>query len=125
MIVRDQMVAGSPTPGGNVPSWDLSLNYVPISYPSLVPAVIAMQPGQQELWRVANASADTILDLQVLYDGVAQPLQVVALDGVPTGSQDGTRVGKLVTRTDILLAPAARAEFIVTGPSATVNHAVF
>jgi len=25
MIVRDQMVAGSPTPGGNVPSWDLSL----------------------------------------------------------------------------------------------------
>jgi FtsP/CotA-like multicopper oxidase with cupredoxin domain len=122
LIVRDQKVAGNPSPGGAVPSWDLS---VPISYPSLVPAVIAMQWGPQEFWRVANASADTILDLQVLYDGVAQPLQVVALDGVPTGSQDGTRVGKLVTRTDILLAPAARAEFIVTGPSATVNRAIF
>ena len=74
---------------------------------------------------MVNASADTILDLQLQYDAVLQPLQVVALDGVPTGSQDGTRQGKLVTQTDILVAPAARAEFIVTGPSATVNQATF
>jgi FtsP/CotA-like multicopper oxidase with cupredoxin domain len=125
LIVRDQNVAGSPAPGGNIPSWDVTLNYVPIAYPGMVPAVINMKPGQKELWRVANAAADTILDLQVQYDGVVQPLQIVALDGVPTGSQDGTRRGKLVTLTDILLAPAARAEFIVTGPSATVKAASF
>jgi len=118
-------VPNSPTPGGSVPSWDVSLNYVPILYPSFTPAVIDMKFGQKEFWRVANASADTILDLQVKYDGVAQPLQVVALDGVPTGSQDGTRRGKLVTQTDILLAPAARAEFIVTGPSKAVRNATF
>src|SRR5271170_178515 len=125
LLIRDQTVPNSPTPGGSVPSWDVSLNYVPILYPSFTPAVIDMKFGQKEFWRVANASADTILDLQVKYDGVAQPLQVVALDGVPTGSQDGTRRGKLVTQTDILLAPAARAEFIVTGPSKAVRNATF
>jgi FtsP/CotA-like multicopper oxidase with cupredoxin domain len=125
LIIRDQTIPGGPTPGGTVPSWDVSLNYVPILYPNFTPAVIQMKPGQQEFWRVVNAAADTIIDLQLQYDSVAQPLQVVALDGVPTGSQDGTRQGKLVTQTDILLAPAARAEFIVTGPSAAVKAATF
>jgi FtsP/CotA-like multicopper oxidase with cupredoxin domain len=73
---------------------------------------------------VLNASADTIIDLQLQYDGSPQPLQVVALDGVPTGSQDGTSRGKSIAETDILLAPAARAEFIVTGPSPSVKSAV-
>jgi FtsP/CotA-like multicopper oxidase with cupredoxin domain len=77
-----------------------------------------MKPLEKQLWRVLNASADTIIDLQLQYEGTPQPLRVVALDGVPTGSQDGTSTGKSVTQTDILLAPAARAEFIVTGPAA-------
>ena len=125
LLIRDQTVAGTRTPGGAVPSWDVTLNYVPIAYPAETPAIIQMKPGQPEFWRVANASADTILDLQVAYDGVPQPLRVVGLDGVPTGSQDGTGRGKLVTRTDILLAPAARAEFIVAAPSASVKNASF
>lgn len=125
LMIRDQTVPNSPTPGGSVPSWDVSLNYVPILYTSFTPAVIEMKPGRKEFWRVANASADTILDLQLLYDGVTQPLQVVALDGVPTGSQDGTRRGKLITENDILLPPAARAEFIVAAPSARVQQAIF
>jgi FtsP/CotA-like multicopper oxidase with cupredoxin domain len=125
LLIRDQTVPGAPTPGGNVPSWDVSLNYVPILYPNLTPAVIETRPGQREFWRVANASADTIIDLQLQYDGAIQPLQVVALDGVPTGSQDGTMRGHLVTQTDIFLAPAARAEFIVTGPSSKVKNATF
>lgn len=125
LVVRDQTIPDGPSPGGTVPSWDVSLNYVPILYPSFTPAVVYVKPGQREFWRVANASADTILDLQMQYGGVPQPLQVVALDGVPTGSQDGTRRGKFVIQTDILLAPAARAEFIVRGPSASVKQAVF
>jgi hypothetical protein len=92
---RNQNVAGNPTPGGAIPSWDVTLNYVPIAYPAETPAIIQMKPGEREFWRVANASADTILDLQVVYVGVAQPLHVVAFDGVPTGSQDGTRRGKM------------------------------
>ena len=130
LVVRDQPVAGAPAPGGIIPSWDVSLNYVPIPYvttpqPGFVPGVIRMQTGSREFWRVANSSADTILDLQLVYDGVPQPLTIVGLDGVPVGSQDGTTPGQTLTQTDILLAPAARAEFIVTAPSATVKNAVF
>ena len=129
LIFRDQTVAGNPDPGGTVPAWDLSLNYVPISYvaspqPGFIPSVIKIKQGQKEFWRVANASADTILDLQLVYDGRAQPLTIVGLDGVPVGSQDGTTQGRTLTQTDVLIPPAGRAEFIVTGPSTTVHNAI-
>jgi FtsP/CotA-like multicopper oxidase with cupredoxin domain len=123
MIIRDNPVPGNPTPGGSIPSWDISLNYIPVSYPNFTPVVVPMKPLEKQFWRVVNASADTILDIQLQYDGKPQPLQVIALDGVPTGSQDGTGTGKTVTETDIFLAPAARAEFIVTGPALTVRNA--
>jgi FtsP/CotA-like multicopper oxidase with cupredoxin domain len=125
LLIRDQTVPNGPPPGGKVPSWDLSLNYVPISYPQNTPAVIEMKPGGKEFWRVVNASADTLLDLQLLYDGVVQPLEVVSLDGVPLSSQNGTRQGKLAKMTHIELATAARAEFIVTGPGSGVKEAIF
>jgi FtsP/CotA-like multicopper oxidase with cupredoxin domain len=123
LIIRDNLVPGNPTPGGSIPSWDISLNYVPIPSPAFTPAVIEMKPSEKQLWRVLNASADTIIDLQLQYDGTPVPLEVVALDGVPTGSQDGTSRGKSLIETDILLAPAARAEFIVTGPDSTIHNA--
>jgi hypothetical protein len=90
LVIRDQNVAGNPAPGGAVPSWDLSVNFVPIAYPQEVPSIIRMRSGQNELWRVVNASADTQLDLQILYDGNPQTLQIVGLDGVPVHSQDST-----------------------------------
>ncbi|MGA2409475.1 MAG: multicopper oxidase domain-containing protein [Candidatus Binataceae bacterium] len=124
LLVRDHLVPGNPTPGGDVPSWDISLNYIPVPYPDYPPAIIPMKAGAKQLWRLVNACADTILDIQLQYDGVAQPLKIVALDGVPTGSQDGTRHGKIVTKTDILLPPAARAEFIVTAPKKGVQSAI-
>jgi FtsP/CotA-like multicopper oxidase with cupredoxin domain len=125
LLIRDQTIPNGPAPGGKVPSWDLSLNYVPISYPQDTPAVIEMKPGGEEFWRVVNASADTFIDLRLLYDGAAQPLQTVALDGVPISSHDGKREGRLVTRKDIKLAPAGRAEFIVTAPGTGVKEAIF
>jgi FtsP/CotA-like multicopper oxidase with cupredoxin domain len=57
LLVRDQNVAGNPAPGGDVPSWDLSLNYVPISFPTLTPAKIEMRRGERQLWRVGNLGA--------------------------------------------------------------------
>ncbi|HEY8032264.1 MAG TPA: multicopper oxidase domain-containing protein [Methylocella sp.] len=125
LVVRDQLVEAPLNAQVTPPSWDLTLNYVPISYPQLIPAVIEVLPGRKEFWRVANTSADTIVDLQLTYNEVVQPVEVVALDGVATGSQDGKRRGILVTKTDILLPPAARAEFIVTTPPASVSSAVF
>jgi FtsP/CotA-like multicopper oxidase with cupredoxin domain len=127
LIFRDQPLAyppnGVPVPTP-APFWDVSLNYVPISYPKYVPSIIKMQPGAQEFWRVVNASADTVADLQLLYDGKPQKLQIVALDGVPTGSQDGKHQGTIITQKDILIPTAGRAEFIVTGPSSSVKQAV-
>jgi FtsP/CotA-like multicopper oxidase with cupredoxin domain len=125
LIVRDQNVPGSPDPGGpnNVPTWDVSVNYIPVAYPKYTPAVVVMRSGQQEFWRVANSAADTILELQLQYDGKPQTMQVVALDGVPTGSQDGLANGKLVPKGSIRIPPASRAEFIVTAPGPGVKSA--
>jgi FtsP/CotA-like multicopper oxidase with cupredoxin domain len=107
-----------------VPNWDVSVNYVTVPFPDYQPAIIKMHSGTQEFWRVANAAANTIMDLRVKYDGVEQPLQVVGFDGVPAGSQDGTRQGTIVTKTGLLLPPASRVEFIVTPPSAGVKSAI-
>jgi FtsP/CotA-like multicopper oxidase with cupredoxin domain len=123
LVVRDTTLAA--TGGAGTPAKDLSLNYVAIDSPSETPAVIQMQPSQQQFWRVLNASADTPIDVQLVYDGVAQSLTVIGLDGVPTGSQDGGGQGTPVTETDILIPPAGRAEFVMTGPSASVSNANF
>jgi FtsP/CotA-like multicopper oxidase with cupredoxin domain len=124
LIIRDNPVPGNPTPGGDVPSWDVSVNYTPVSYPNFTPAILRMRPEEQQLWRVLNSGADTILDLVLAYDGVSQPLEIVGLDGVPTGSQDGLFRGRSVERKHVLIPPAGRAEFIVTAPSSAVERAV-
>ncbi|MGC2492895.1 multicopper oxidase family protein [Candidatus Binatus sp.] len=126
-VIRDQNVAGLPPPGGpnDVPSWDVTLNYVPIPYPSYTPAIVNIKPGEKQLWRVVNACGDTQLDLQLQYDGKPQTVELVGIDGVPTGSQDGTRTGKLLKMTDVFIPNAGRAEFIVTGPSKSVKNATF
>ena len=125
LVLRDQTVAGNPDPGGDIPAWDLTLNNIPIAYPALTPTVIRMQSGEKQLWRVTNSSADSLVDLQVLFDGAPQTLQIAAIDGVPTGSQDGSRQGTLVPANHILIPTAGRAEFIVPAPAAWVKKAVF
>ena len=129
LIVRDQNVPGNPEEGGNIPAWDVTLNYVPITSPTdpnsnnFVPAVLQMRPGDQEFWRVSNSAADTILDLQYVFDGQPQVMLVVAIDGVAVNSQDGTQPGDLIPVTHFVLPPASRVEFIVIGPSASVGLA--
>jgi len=123
LVVRDQEVANAPEPGGSVPTNDITLNHIPIAYPQLTPAIIQIPSGERQFWRVSNSSASEILDLQVRYDGTPQPLQIVALDGVPTGSQDGTRQGTPLHAKHVLIPTAGRAEFIVQGPTASVGTA--
>ena len=113
-VLRDQLLPASAANEENVPAWDLSINYVPVPYPSYTPAVIQTNPGQKELWRVANTGADTIIDLQYLVNGTPQPVQVVAIDGFPIAA--GSSGLKSENETSILLAPGARAEFVVTTP---------
>ena len=54
-----------------------------------------MENGETQFWRVTNSTADTILDLQVMYDGVPQTMQIVGIDAVPVNSQDGTQPGQV------------------------------
>ncbi len=56
LVLRDQALSydGSATTGVRpipVPFWDLSVNYVPIVYPSERPAIIKMHAGEKEFWR--------------------------------------------------------------------------
>jgi FtsP/CotA-like multicopper oxidase with cupredoxin domain len=140
ILIRDQpQVQGlSEGPGNcdvNVPFQDISVNYVPIDsnatfdssnhFKSITftPAVLNMVAGETQFWRVANSTADTILDLQVLYDGVPQTLQIVGIDSVPVNSQDGTQPGQLIPVTRFRLPVASRVEFLVPAPGPLVKRA--
>jgi FtsP/CotA-like multicopper oxidase with cupredoxin domain len=138
LIIRDQATTqglqeGAGGDANGIPAVDLTVNNITINtttntaanppVTSYTPAVIQMAPGDQELWRVSNSSSDSILDLQLLFNGVAQTIQIVGIDGVPVNSQDGTQPGQLIAATHFLLPPAARVEFLVRAPAPTVNVA--
>jgi FtsP/CotA-like multicopper oxidase with cupredoxin domain len=127
----------------SLPAKDLSINFRVIPYPDYPVAAIQARPLTREFWRVLNASADTYVNLGVLFNGewrdggIAaehgswQPLDLVALDGVPlwdvrfanparsphssTGAPS-TGTPKTVSKTEILIPPGGRAEFIFETP---------
>ena len=87
---------------------------MPVTYPQYRPAVIRAKPSRRELWRVLNAGADTILNLRVLVKGASQPLEIVAIDGVPLKRE----TSKSQNVADVPLPPGARVEFVMTTPDA-------
>jgi FtsP/CotA-like multicopper oxidase with cupredoxin domain len=114
LIDRDGDAANNGT-GFGKPAKDLSVNFVPIPYPDYPPASLKMRPGEQQLWRVLNASSVTYLNLAVLYNRIAQPLGVVAIDGVPM-SISGGRAPAITPVNHVGVPPGARVEFIVSAP---------
>ncbi len=70
---------------------------------------IGIGAGEKQFFRVVNASAGRFYDLSV--DG--SPLQIVAYDGVPLDAWPGNPTSRTVSH--LLLPPAGRAEFVVTG----------
>lgn len=103
--------------GFGKPAKDLSINFVPVPYPLYPPATLRMKPGERQLWRVLNASSVTYLNLAWLVQRRAQPLGVVAIDGVARQAAGGVPGGPLWTD-HLMIPPAGRAEFIVEGPPA-------
>ena len=73
---------------------------------------LGIRPGERELFRVINASVGRYLDLAV--DG--ESLELVSQDGVPLVDFSGSPPSETVS--DIVVPPAGRAEFVVTGQSA-------
>jgi len=95
--------------------YQLTLNYQVATFPQPDP-VIQMKPGEKQFWRVANATLQDFMPLQFTVNGVAQPMELIALDGYPLAQP---RVQKT-----ILIAPASRAEFIVQAPTSGVTEFV-
>lgn len=136
LIIRDQQTSqgfaesAGGTEGG-IPQVDLTVNNISINtftdkttgVTTYTPAVVQMAPGAQEFWRVSNSASNAILDLQVRFNGVAQTIKIVGIDGVPVNSQDGTQPGQLISATHFLLPPAARVEFLVNAPLPNVRVA--
>jgi FtsP/CotA-like multicopper oxidase with cupredoxin domain len=141
LVIRDQPLKApmAESPGGTegIPQNDLTVNYVPLDTtvqlpvpppPALpvttyTPAVVHMENGERQFWRVCNCTSDAPLDLQVRFDGKAQIMQLVGIDAVPVDSQDGTESGQLIPVTHFRIPPAGRVEFLVDAPSSTVKLA--
>jgi suppressor of ftsI len=79
---------------------------------------IGIAPGEQQFWRIVNASPDLYADLEI----DTEQLTVVALDGMPLAYHDPSR--RTESLQHVLLAPAGRVEAIVTGPKAGVHAAL-
>ena len=135
LMIRDQpTIQGVPEGAGGdphgVPFQDLTVNHVPTDattdpthHTTYTPAILRMEAGERQFWRISNSTADSILDLQVQFDGIPQTMDVVAIDGVPVNSQEGAQPGSLIPVTHFRLPTASRVEFIVHAPSSTVNLA--
>ena len=138
ITVRDHLLPPGITENETMPAWDLSINGSLIRYPAYEHPSATMLANRAEIWRVLNSAADAMIDLEVDYDGVAQPLTIVALDGVPVNlkshaatSKDAPNKSKaniaanskLLTVTHYLLAPGNRLEFIINPPDASVKVA--
>jgi FtsP/CotA-like multicopper oxidase with cupredoxin domain len=99
------------------PAKDLSVNFVPVPYPDYPPAHVTLRPGERQLWRVLNASALTYLHLALLQQGAAQPLGVVAIDGVPV-NLSGPDARHVAYSDHVGIPPGGRVEFLITAPAA-------
>jgi FtsP/CotA-like multicopper oxidase with cupredoxin domain len=89
--------------------YQLTVNYQVSPLLGSFKPIINMKPGERQFWRVANATLQDFLQLQVQVNGTLQNLEMIALDGYPLAQ---TR-----NQTTILVPPAGRAEFIVQAPT--------
>ncbi len=104
MVIRQQyLVPWVPGP------YQLTVNYETAGVVQGPAPIINMKSGEKQFWRVANATLQDFMPLQVWFNNAPQKLQLVALDGYPLAEPR-------ITDT-ILVPPAGRAEFIVQAPT--------
>ena len=97
---------------GGKPAKDLTINFVPVSFPDYTSAVIRVKPGEKQLWRILNASAITYLDLEFKAKGATQMMGVVSMDGNPI-NENGLSANRIIWESHILLPPAGRVQFVL------------
>lgn len=120
---------GATDASGGTELWTLTLNGAPV--PDSVDGIFppdnellakTMQPGQRQIFRMVNASADSFVapKLVLSQNGVetTEPLEVFARDGVGLADFQGNRhLTKFdVGQNSFILPPAGRVEFVVHAP---------
>ncbi|MDB5798245.1 MAG: sufI [Paucimonas sp.] len=129
LVLRDSdkpNPADNPNASEDEPWKNVSVNFVPVNWdatPGTPLPRIQAGAGERQFWRVANAAADTAFVLKLQFrnagqDWQDQPLELVARDAVPVTDDNGIPQGRQLLQNRIVLPPAARAEFIITGPPA-------
>jgi FtsP/CotA-like multicopper oxidase with cupredoxin domain len=116
-------------PAGGVELWTLLLNgaEVPEGQDGAFPPdsellTTSMQPGQRQIYRLVNASANSFVapELVLSENGVDTilPLEVFARDGVGLADAKGNRrFGYYnVAQSQLIVPPAGRVEFVVHAP---------
>jgi suppressor of ftsI len=78
---------------------------------------ITIAPGEKQFFRVVNATGHKTLRLNVQ----GEKVEVVAIDGYALDTYPGTP--PTLTEPAVIIPPAGRAEFVVTGPAS--GHAKF
>ncbi len=113
---------------GGVELWTLLLNGAPVpeSQSGFPPdnelLSKTMQPGQRQIFRLVNASANSFLapELVLSQNGVQTtlPLEVFARDGIGLADAQGARHFGFfdVAKKQFLVPPASRVEFVVHAP---------
>jgi FtsP/CotA-like multicopper oxidase with cupredoxin domain len=104
LIIRQQFLTGPWLAGPN----QLTVNFQVAAPPNDPAPIIQMRPGENQFWRVVNASSQAFLALQVWFVTTPQSLELISVDGVP--------LKKKRMLTTIHIFPAGRAEFIVKAP---------
>ncbi len=96
---------GNPGPNAScLPEPGLHLTLNGLSQPQ-----ISLADGERQLFRVLNASASRILDLEVDNEQIG----IVAIDGYPIASYPGNPT--ILWMAHVVVPPGGRAEFVVTG----------
>jgi len=99
-----KLAHAKPSPAAS-PSSALTVNNLPAKA-----IKVGIAPGEREFFRVVNATGSRNLDLSI----GTQKLELVAEDGVPLAYLPGSP--RVLRLSHIVIPPAGRAEFIVTGP---------
>lgn len=73
---------------------------------------IGISPGENQFWRIVNASPDLYADLAL----DSESMTVVALDGMPLAYHDRDHPNEILQH--VLVPPGGRLEAVVTGPKA-------
>ncbi len=109
-------MSGMSNPGGAVP---LHTNTAPcttkdglhVTLNGATHPVITIAPGEKQFFRVVNATGHKTLRLNV----EGEKVEVVAIDGFALDTYPGTP--PTLTESSVVMPPASRAEFVVTGPA--------